>query len=316
MEKKIAFIFCLLLVLVMISTSVHGVDTTIELTSSSDLSQLIFGDDFSVNIEIKGVSNFVGGEIIINYDPELLSLNSKSLTLNNMFDFTNISDVNNPNLQDSEGKITFAFGLDKEVEPLSGDFTIGILTFDTLKKYSGIISIDTESKLIYEDTVGNYGKIPYTSSAISYTVLGVGNIVGNVTDNQGQQISNIEVDLIRDGETVFSTTVIDGAFSMENIVEGAYNLYINSSEYEIYSSTVVVEDGLVTNVNIALDKIMPGDVNNDNVVSLEDLVFTANYYGMDSSSPEWNEATSSADVNNDKIIDVLDLIFIYRRITE
>lgn len=60
---------------------------------------------------------------------------------------------------------------------------------------------------------------------------------------------------------------------------------------------------------------IPGDVNDDGIVSVGDLAIVAAHYGKDSSSPDWDKA-KRADMNNDGKIDLYDLAFIARLIVE
>jgi len=52
-----------------------------------------------------------------------------------------------------------------------------------------------------------------------------------------------------------------------------------------------------------------GDVNNDGEVDVFDLRTVACYYEIDSSKPEWIEA-SKYDLNGDSIIDIFDLVIV------
>ncbi|GBF78507.1 hypothetical protein PA598K_07161 [Paenibacillus sp. 598K] len=60
---------------------------------------------------------------------------------------------------------------------------------------------------------------------------------------------------------------------------------------------------------------LPGDVNNDNRVSVGDLALVAKAYGKTSSSPDWNEV-KIYDINQDEKIDMEDLIVLARLILQ
>lgn len=57
------------------------------------------------------------------------------------------------------------------------------------------------------------------------------------------------------------------------------------------------------------------DLNNDGTINVGDLAIVAYYYGVNSESPNWNEAVI-ADMNNDKTIDITDLAYIALKIPD
>ncbi|EOD01854.1 beta-sandwich domain-containing protein [Caldisalinibacter kiritimatiensis] len=315
-KKRAILCFCIYMTIILLNPIIIYADnSTIELNSSSDTSNLKPGDAFTVNIDIKNVQNLVGSKIVVNYDHNLLQLENKNLTIENITDFTNIDGVTNENIVDNLGETLFLFGINKDITPISEDITIGTLTFKAIGKGSGSISINSDSKIVYEDTDKNYGEIPYMTNDLSFNILGLGSISGNVSDKSSNGINNITVELLKNDVVAYSTTTsLNGTFSIADVVEGSYTLRINSTDYINYSQQVVINNGEATNVQIELAELVQGDMNNDGTVNIEDLVYIANYYGISSSDNSWNEAVAIADVNNDGKIDIIDLVFVTRRL--
>jgi hypothetical protein len=52
---------------------------------------------------------------------------------------------------------------------------------------------------------------------------------------------------------------------------------------------------------------IPGDVNGDFKVNLQDLVLLANAYGSHPSNTKWNP---SADINGNEVVDLTDLVLL------
>lgn len=289
----------------------------VELTSDIELTSLKPGDIFTVNINAKNLESFVGGEIIVSYDSSVIELVDKTLAISSSTDFTNIDTEPNPNLKDSPGKTMFIFGVNKDVSPLTGNQLIGSLTFKALSKGTETIEVNSNSKIIYEDASGNYIEVPYSTSNLSYNIVGIGSISGRVIDNTGNGIGNIVVELVQDNSVVYSTTTSqDGSYNINGITEGIYTLQINSSQHIKYSEEVQIYSASNANADITLVQLVEGDVTKDGIVDLEDLVFTANYFGFTSLDAEWDENTEIADVNNDSKVDVIDLIIITRNLSK
>lgn len=309
------FIIIFILILIISSNISFAQQQPYIQLNSQNLTSLKVGDTFTVNIDIKNISDFIGGKIIIKYDPNLISINNKNLTLTNITDFSNIEGVNNDSLIDGNGTAIFIFGLNSNVSPISGDISIGSITFDVINKGQGTISIESESKLISEDIYGNLQELTYSLNNLNYNVLGVGSLSGITKTLSSAPINGALVELVQNDTTYYSTTTsTDGTFNIENIVEGNYTLKVNCEGYKEFSQDISITDGSNINLNIALTKIVDGDVTEDELVTLEDLVFVANYYGLASGDLNWDENCIKADVNKDNKVDVLDLIYINRRI--
>jgi hypothetical protein len=118
----------------------------------------------------------------------------------------------------------------------------------------------------------------------------------------------------RDGSVPFSRTVVlgvNGSFNLIGIPFLNYDLAVKGRKW---LRTVVHADastGPVFGLSIVL---RPGDINNDNVIDLFDLITFFEAYGSSSNPPNgpadanWNEL---ADFNGDDIIDLFDLIIFF-----
>jgi len=75
--------------------------------------------------------------------------------------------------------------------------------------------------------------------------------------------------------------------------------------YDASTTTLTLEaTHLNRTVKIVVDWRMPGDVNGDGAVDMNDLTRVAEAYGSTSREPLWNEDT---DLNRDNLIDILEL---------
>jgi len=313
---KKSFVILMMFLILLIPTIGHGVGSSIEISTDIDLSQLQPGDNFTVTINVGNVTNFVGGEIVLNYDPALLRLVTKNFDGVNMTDFTSLEGVTNNNLVDDPGKILFLFGLNKGVDPLSTNQVIGTLTFEAISKGTGSVLVDNSSRLIAEDIDGGFNEIPYNSTVLEYNILRVGSLSGSIKDKEGSPLDVVSIELMKDDVVIYSgLTSSDGIFSIEKIIEGSYTLIVSRNGYKEYSETVTITSEINTVYNLTLSPIVLGDVTGDDIVSLEDLVYVANYFGLALGNDNWSDNASIADVNKDGKVDILDLIFVNRRLS-
>jgi len=192
---KMSLVILTMFLILLIPTIGYGEGSSIELSTDVDLSQLQPGDNFTVTINVENTTSFIGGEIVLNYDPALLRLVTKSFDRVNMTDFTNLQGVTNNNLVDDPGKILFSFGLNKGVDPLSTNQVIGTLTFEAISKGTGSVLIDNSSRLISEDIDGGFNEIPYNSTVLEYNILGVGSLSGSIKDKEGSSLGVVSIEL-------------------------------------------------------------------------------------------------------------------------
>jgi alpha-tubulin suppressor-like RCC1 family protein len=107
-----------------------------------------------------------------------------------------------------------------------------------------------------------------------------------------------------DGSAAFSLPTAvgpDGAFSLGGMPQKSYTLHIKGSRYLAKNLSIDLTNGSVSGLTTTL---RPGDINNDNKVSIADLGLLADAFGSTPASPNWN---ASADLNGDGKVDILDL---------
>lgn len=310
--RKIGLLFTVILLVIFSGTSeVHAFQPSMQIQSSDNLTLLKTGDVFNIELKLLDGNRIVGGEIEILYDSSLISLVEKSYDIVNIMDFSNLEGVNNSNLNDISGQARLIFGIDSSNPPLSGDIVIANLSFRAEGKGTGAISIKEGSKLISEDLNGNLTSISISSTPLAVNILGTGNISGVVKDKAGNPLSNTNIKLVRDSVTLYSTFASqEGNYYIDNIVEGSYILKASCDGYDEYQTNIIISEGIETTLNIVMEKTIPEDVTGDGIVSIDDLVYVANYYGLISSDSNWSEA---ADINKDGKIDIVDLIMVARK---
>jgi hypothetical protein len=93
----------------------------------------------------------------------------------------------------------------------------------------------------------------------------------------------------------------DGAFSLGGMPQKAYTLHIKGSRYLTKNLSIDLTNGSVSGITATL---LPGDINNDNKVSIADLGLLADSFGKVLGSTGFN---ANADLNGDWQVDILDL---------
>jgi hypothetical protein len=93
----------------------------------------------------------------------------------------------------------------------------------------------------------------------------------------------------------------DGSFRLTGIPPGIYTLHIKGSRWLAKNVPADLSVGDVSGITATLQ---PGDINNDNRVTISDLGLLADAFNTAPYSPKWNE---NADLNGDGKVDILDL---------
>jgi hypothetical protein len=94
------------------------------------------------------------------------------------------------------------------------------------------------------------------------------------------------------GANVSGSSILSFSWNTTNFPCGKYDLNVTAGNLTAESSVVLT---------------IPGDINGDFKVGLEDLVLLANAYGSTPSSPNWNP---NADINGDGKISLQDLVIL------
>ncbi len=131
--------------------SAHAQESSLLLYPSSQ--EISVGEEFSVEIVGKELSNIAGGDIVVVYDKERLQLLSKQLLLSQ----EEILDLQKENesiqeMQDEENRCKFLFALRKNAELLSGEEKrMGVIRFQALKEGKAFVGLSERSRWILEE---------------------------------------------------------------------------------------------------------------------------------------------------------------------
>jgi hypothetical protein len=182
------------------------------------------------------------------------------------------------------------------------DFTTNTLT-ETVVLTSGIGEAYTPTLVGPDGTVyaiNNAVLFAVGKAATLVTVSGKITLSGCVHPNQP-----VRMDFRRaDGSASFLryiTLDATGGFSVSGVPAAVYNLAIKGSKWLQKVVSVDTSKGDVSGVTTTL---LPGDVNNDNMVTILDLGLLADAFFTTPASPRWN---ANADLNCDNRVDILDL---------
>jgi len=150
-------------------------------------------------------------------------------------------------------------------------------------------------------------KLSYNVSALTAITVGGGGFIGSATpaiviDNTlGFVMFNVSLSPNADG----SGTV--AVIQFQVMADG-----VNKSPLHLYDVTLINGDGqtvpsLTTDGSFSNLQIIPGDINEDGVVDINDAILASHAFGSTPSDPDWNPA---ADLNEDGQIDIFDLIIL------
>ena len=104
--------------------------------------------------------------------------------------------------------------------------------------------------------------------------------------------SNVTTIGTESGANVSGSSILSFSWNTTNFPCGNYDLNLTAGNLTAESSVVLT---------------IPGDINGDFKVGLEDLVLLANAYGSTPSSPNWNP---NADINGDGKVSLQDLVIL------
>jgi len=93
----------------------------------------------------------------------------------------------------------------------------------------------------------------------------------------------------------------DGTYELETSQQGA-----NGTISVVFDLNGTITRGKTQTYLISL-RVLPGDINGDGKVSLQDLVLLANAYGSKPGDPNWNP---NADLNGDGVVNLADLVIL------
>lgn len=174
---------------------------------------------------------------------------------------------------------------------LTADVTTGTWTMNC----SGIAS-DIEGNKIElnpaEITINLDDQIHGGSSVISGQIQ-----IPNTTDYSG-----VVVTITLNGRQIEATTMEDGSFEFDRLVEGDYTVHVYSEQYVAACNNLTL-DGTSAAAPLTIE-MYAGDINNDGAVDIGDFSYLSSLYGLGSTDEQYD---ALADLNHDGIINVQDL---------
>ncbi len=308
-------LLCIFIVLVWILTSSFSYASTIELEVSK--SEALEGEEVILQVIGKDLTDIVGANIIINYENSKLTLQSKTINIDDT-EYINLQ-IEGTSLEDSDGQAKIVFGLKKDSTPITNSestpptSTLATLIFTTTDIGEVSFALDGESKLVVDNgsDVYTYDDITLGES-VNLVIVKLGSISGNIAFDDGYTASGEEVKLYKNDQ--ISKTVIinnDGTYSFENLEDGAYLLEVSVPGYEeVTPIEITVDNNDIINQNFNLNRIYE-DVSRDGAIDLADLVLIGGKFDLTNLDAEF---IKDADINGDNIIDLLDLIRVARKI--
>lgn len=174
---------------------------------------------------------------------------------------------------------------------LTADMTTGTWTMNC----SGIAS-DIEGNKIElnpaEITINLDDQIHGGSSVISGQIQ-----IPNTTDYSG-----VVVTITLNGRQIEVTTMEDGTFTFDRLVEGDYTVHVYSDQYVAACNNLTL-DGTNAAAPLTIE-MYAGDINNDGAVDIGDFSYLSSLYGLNSEDELYD---ALADLNHDGTINVQDL---------
>ncbi len=281
---------------------------------------LIPGKRFSINISVANVTDLKSFECKLSYSTEMLDIVAIAF----------LPEENLPigsfNSNDTAGVVWISAIYDGD--SITTDVPVALVAI-TFKMMNGGISPLHLYDTTLEDSLG--APIEHSTDdgivyilrhdvavvhvAPSTTETYIGNVV-NVTvtiDNGGDVAENCTVKAYHN-ETVFATSDVTNLAPSENVT---LVFGWNTSDVAAGHSYVIKAEAnplpLETNFtnNILIDGVVKvkiiGDVNNDDIVDINDLIAWDAAWNTTESDPEWNP---QADINSDGVVDYEDAIII------
>jgi hypothetical protein len=128
-----------------------------------------------------------------------------------------------------------------------------------------------------------------------------------ISDAAPEQEVTFEFRVVGRNGVVRRTAMVgpDGLFSFDDIPTRVYDLMIRSPRYLQRVVPVDVPDTGIAGVATTL---LPGDIFQDNIIDLFDLIELFSAYGAALGDPQWADL---ADLNLDHIVDLFDLILLF-----
>jgi hypothetical protein len=131
--------------------------------------------------------------------------------------------------------------------------------------------------------------------------------LGQLYSEDGEILINVELKSIFNEKSFFTDTV--GRFNI-GFPDGEYvfDIIVGGVIYDSIELTFLPHEVVDEDIFLGIDNILLGDVNQDGIINVLDIVTIVNFI-LDYSEPDF-QASIAADINEDGVINVLDIIAI------
>lgn len=254
------------------------------------------GQSFSLSYGVSGVSTDVfAQDIIVTYDPQLVEFVSAE-SLNDSFKILESAN--------KEGQVRIIGAQIGENHLANGDF---IKLHWKAKLLGESATAVITANAVIADGQGDELSLYAASHSIQIKVVDKAALIALIDEAQSKHDAaeeGIKAGQYREGSKALLQAAIHTA--------GAVAANADASMSQVQQALSDLSAALQTfqsSVNVQT----PGDLNGDGKFTVGDLAIVAAAYGKTSADPEW-EQYKRADVNNDDVVDIEDLVFVARAI--
>lgn len=303
-------IVCTIFLLVTLPAFAEGSSLTLNITGE----QHLLGEQITVEVVGKALTDIAGADIGIIFDSSKLELMEKMIPITDAINIQN-HHGDNISLKDEKNKTKIIFGLNKDGVLLNNDKILATLIFRAIDKGQAVIGFSPESKLIKE--TNNVGTLDYMHiqpqlpADLTISIIKRAKISGKITGSDAYDISGAEIKLFKDGVQQASTIVdSEGSYDFTGIEDGNYTMKATLAGYEAFTQDIAVTGGVDVVFDMILQRIL-ADADRNGIIELEDLVFVARRFGLSVGDTGWNV---DADITRDGTVNMLDFVNITRSI--
>lgn len=303
-------IICIIFLLLALPAFAEGSSLILNVTGE----QHLLGEQITVEVVGKALTDIAGADIGIIFDSSKLELIEKMIPITDAINIQN-HHGDNIGLKDETNKTKIIFGLNRGAVLLNADKILATLTFRTIDKGQADIGFSPESRLIKE--TNNAGILDYLyiqpqlPEELTISIIKRAKIWGKITGSDAYDMSGAEIKLFKH-DVQQASIIIDseGSYDFTGIEDGNYTMKVTLPGYEAFTQNIVVAGGVDMVCDMILQRI-PADADRNGIIELEDLVFVARRFGLSIGDAGWN---ADADITKDGIVNMLDFVTITRRI--